>query len=81
MLSLLRLASLGSIVALSVDQVGDGSLDGELGVSVRVGGAERAFLGDGNHVGEAGGISVDGGRAGEDDVGDIVAGHCPEEAD
>lgn len=74
-------AGLGGIVALSVDHVGDGVLNGELGVTVGVGRAQRALLGDGDHVGEAGGITVDGGGAGEDDVGDVVADHRAQEVD
>lgn len=66
---------------MGIDHVGDGGLDGELGVTVRVGRTQRALLGDGNHVREASGITVDGGRAGEDDVGDIVADHSAEQVD
>lgn len=81
LLSLLGLALLGEVIALSVDEVGDRSLDGELGVSVRVGGTERALFGDGDHVGETSGVAVDGGGAGEDDVVDIVLLHGAEEVD
>lgn len=81
LLGLGLVAGLDSVVALSVDDVGDGGLDGELGVAVGVGGTQRALLGDGDHVGEASGITVDGGGAGEDDVGDIVADHGAQEAD
>jgi len=81
LLSLLGLASLFQVVALCVDEVRDGILNGVLGVSVRVGWAQGALLGDGDHVREAGRIAVDGGRAGEDDVGDIVALHGAQQAD
>lgn len=81
LLGLSLVAGLDGVVALSVDDVGDGGLDGELGVAVGVGGTQRALLGDGDHVGEASGITVDGGGAGEDDVGDIVADHGAQEAD
>lgn len=81
LLGLGLVAGLDGVVALSVDDIGDGSLDGELGVTVGVGGAQRALLGDGDHVGEASGITVDGGGGGEDDVGDIVADHGAQEAD
>lgn len=74
-------AGLGGIVALSVDQVGDGVLNSELGVSVGVGGAQRADLGDGDHVRETGSVTVDGGRAREDDVGNVVADHGAQETD
>lgn len=73
--------SLQGVIPLGVDDVGNGVLNGELGVSVRVGGAEGAHLGDGDHVREAGGIAIDGSGAGEDDVGDIVADHGAQEAD
>lgn len=75
------LAGLLGLRALSVDVVGDHGLDAELGVAIRVGGTERAVLGDGDHVGEARGIAVDSRRRGEDDVGDIVLGHALEEAE
>lgn len=73
--------SLGEVIALGVDEIGNSGLNGELGVSVRVGRAERAVLGDGDHVGEAGGIAVHGGRTGEDDVVDIVFLHGTEQVD
>lgn len=79
LLGLGLIAGLGGVVTLGVDHVGDGGLDGELGVAVGVGGAQRAVLRDGDHVGEAGGIAVDGGGAGEDNVGDIVLDHGPQE--
>lgn len=81
LLSLSLVTSLEGVVALSVDQVGDGGLNGELGVSVGVGRAQRAILGDGDHVRETGSVTVDGGGAGEDDVGDIVADHGAQEAE
>lgn len=71
-------AGLSGVVALSVDNVGNGSLDGEFGVTVGVGRAQRAVLRDGDHVGEASGITVDGGGAGEDNVGDVVLHHGAE---
>lgn len=79
--SLLGLTLLSEVVALSVDEIGDGSLNGEFGVSVRVGGTEGAVFGDGDHVGEASSIAVDGGGAGEDNVIDIVFLHGAEEVD
>lgn len=75
------LASLLRLSALGVDVVGDHGLDTELGVTVRVGRAERALFGDGDHVGEAGCIAVDGRRGREDDVGDVVLGHAAQEAE
>lgn len=76
-----RLALLLQVVALSVDVVGDDVLNHGLGAAVGVGRANGAVLGDGDHVGESGRIAVDGGGGGEDDVGDIVAGHGLEEGD
>ncbi|KAJ6444934.1 LOW QUALITY PROTEIN: putative quinone oxidoreductase [Purpureocillium lavendulum] len=75
------LASLLQVVALGLDEVGDDVLDHRLCAAVRVGRADGAVLGDGDHVGEAGGIAVDGRRGGEDDVGDVVALHGAEEGD
>lgn len=70
-------ARLGRVVALGVDHVRDGVLNGEFGVAVRIGRAQWAVFGDWDHIREAGGIAVDGGRAGEDDVGDVVTHHGP----
>lgn len=81
LLGLGLVASLGGVVALGVDHVGNGVLNSELGVSVGVCRAERAHFGDGDHVREASGITVDGSGAGEDDVGDVVADHGAQEAD
>ena len=75
------LASLLEVVALGIDVVGDDILDDGLGAAVGVGGADGAVFGDGDHVLEAGGIAVDGGGGGEDDVGDIVAGHGAHKGD
>jgi hypothetical protein len=38
-------------------------------------------FGDGDHVGEAGCVAVDGGGGGEDDVGDVVLDHGGEQGD
>lgn len=81
LLSLLGVTGLGGVVALGVDDVRDGGLNREFGVPVGVGGTQGALLGDRNHVREASGIAVDGGRAGEDDIGHIVAEHGAQEAD
>lgn len=81
LLGLGLVAGLDGVVALSVDHVGDGGLNGELGVAVGVGGAQRALLGDGDHVGEAGGIAVDSRGAGENNVGDVVADHRAQKVD
>lgn len=75
------LALLLQVSALGVDMVGDDVLNHGLGAAVGVGRANGAVLGDGDHVGESSGIAVDGGGGGEDNVGDIVAGHGLEERD
>jgi len=75
LLGLSFVTGLDGVVALGVDHVGDGGLDGELGVAVGVCRAERAVLWDGDHVREAGCVTVDGGGTGEDDVCDIVLHH------
>ena len=67
--------------ALGVDGVGDDALDRRLRAAVHVGGADGAVFGDGDHVLEARGVAVDGGRGGEDDVVDIVLHHRGEEGD
>lgn len=78
---LVGLALLLQVVSLGVDEVGNGGLNGGLGVAVGVGGPNGAILGDGDHVGEAGGVAVNGGGGGEDNVVDIVALHGAEEGD
>lgn len=78
---LVLLASLLKVVALSVNKVCDDILNHGLGAAVGVGGPDGAMLGDGDHVGEAGGIAVDGGGGGEDDVVDVVALHGAEKSD
>ena len=61
--------------------IGNDSLVRGLGATIRVGGPNGAVFGDGNHVLEASGVAVDGGRRREDDVGDIVTCHGAEKAD
>lgn len=73
------LASLLEVVALGVDVVGNDVLNGGLCAAVGVGRADGAILGDGDHVGEAGGIAVDCSRRGENNVADVVAGHGAQE--
>lgn len=77
----LGLALAARIVALRIDHVGDGVLHALLRVAVRVRRPHGADLGDGDHVGEAGGVAVDGCGAGEDDVVYIVLLHRAEEAE
>ena len=67
--------------ALRVDMVGNEVFDGGFGAAVGVCRADGAVFGDGDHVGEAGCVAVDGGGGGEDDIGDIILGHGGEEVD
>lgn len=74
-----RLSSLLEVASLGVDVVCDETLDRGLGAAVGVGWPNGAVLGDGDHVLEAGGVTVNCSRGGEDDVGDVVALHGSEE--
>lgn len=76
-----RLALRLEAVALGFDVVGDAGLDGGFCAAVGIGGPDGAFFRDGDHVGKASGIAVDGSRGGENDVGDIVLCHGSKEAD
>ncbi len=67
-----RLAFLFEIGALGFNKVGDAGFDGSFGIAIRVCGADGAFFGNRDHVWETGRITIDGGRRGEDDVGDIM---------
>jgi len=69
------------VVALGFDVVADEIFDGGFGPAVGVGGADGAGFGNGDHVWKAGGVAVDGGGGGEDDVGDVVFGHGGEKVD
>jgi hypothetical protein len=75
------LASLLRRVALRVDVVGDHSLDSKLCVSVRIGGPKRAFLRNGNHVGEACSIAVNCCGRREDNVGHVMLLHAAQQAE
>ena len=63
------------------DEIADTAFDGDFGISVWVRRAQGAAFGDGDHVGEARGVAVDGGRGGEDDVGHGVARHAAQQAE
>ena len=73
------LAGLLRVLALGGDPVINDLLDDSLRPAVGVRGADRAVLGDGDHVLKTGGIAVDGGGGREDDVGDIVSAHGVQE--
>lgn len=76
---LIWLPCLLGVGALRICVIGDDELDHGLGAAVRVGGADGAVLGDGDHVLPFCGVAVDGGRGGEDDVRDVVFGHAAQE--
>lgn len=78
---LVGLVRLLEVVALGLDVVGDDALDHGFRAAVGVCRANWAVLGDGDHAGNAGGVAVDGRRGREDDVGDIVLGHRPQQRD
>ena len=61
--------------------VSDTELDCGFGIAVRVRRADRAFLRDRDHVWETGCVAVDCGGGGENNVGDIMAGHGAEQTD
>ena len=75
------LALLLCVGSLRLDVVGDDQLVGLLGATVGVGRAKWAVFRDRDHVRKASGVAVDGGRGGEDDVGDIMLGHGAQQAD
>lgn len=75
------LARLLCVCALRIDMIRDDIFNHALRAAVWVGRTDWAVLGDGNHVGDTGGIAIDGRGGGEDDVGDIVFGHAAEEGD
>lgn len=57
---LIRLAGLLVLASLRLDMVGDDLLNHDLGPAVCVGGTNWAVLWDGDHIGDSGGIAVDG---------------------
>jgi len=75
------LAILLESIALRIDVVRDDLLIHGLGMAVGVGCADGAVFWDGYHAFVAGGVAVNGGGGGKDNVGDIVAGHGAEEGD
>lgn len=72
LLDICFLAFFGCLRTFCSDVVADHQLRGVFGVSVGIGGAKGAVLGDWNHVRKTGSIAVDGGRRGIDDVGDVI---------
>lgn len=78
---LIRFPFLLQGIALCVDSIGDDGLDHGFCASVGIGGTDGAVLGDGDHVGDAGGVAVDGRGGGEDYVGDGVGEHAAQEGD
>lgn len=70
-----------SIGALGRDMVGYHVLHGGFGIAIGICGTDWALFRNGDHVGKAGCVAVDGRGGGEDDVGNIVAGHGTEETE
>lgn len=68
------------IGALSVNEICDARLDGSLGTTIGVRGANRAFFRDRDHIWETGGIAVYGGGRGENNVRHVVFNTRFEEA-
>lgn len=75
------LSCLLRIGTLRLDEIRNDQFDRALCASIRVGGANGAVLGDGDHVGHSSGIAVDGRGRREYDVGHVVLGHASEEGD
>ena len=67
--------------ALRIDVVRDDLLIHGLGMTVGVGCADGAVFWDWYHAFVAGGVAVNGGGGGKDNVGDVVAGHGAEKGD
>lgn len=61
--------------AFGVDVVSNDEFDGRFGAAVDIGGLDRTLFRDGNHIGKACDIAIHGGRRGEDNLGDVMAGH------
>jgi len=78
---LIRLAGLLALASPRLDMVRDDLLNHDLGPAVRVGGTDRAVLWDGDHVGDSGGVAVDGSRRRKDNVCDIVPLHRAQQRD
>lgn len=70
------LSLLLQVISLRLDVISDDQFNCALGSSVWIRRTNWAVLGDGNHVWHACRVTVDGGRGGEDDVGDIVFCHA-----
>lgn len=64
-----------AFITLRLDMIGDNGLDRCFGTAIGVRRTNRAVFGNGYHVRETGSVAIDGGRGGENDVGDIVFGH------
>lgn len=69
------------IVTLGLNMISDQGLDCSFCATIWICGTDGAMFWDGNHVFETCSIAVDGGRGGEDDVGDIMTSHRREQAD
>ena len=76
-----RFSRLQKTIALGFHVVCDASFDRRFGTAIGVRGADWADFRNWDHVFEAGGIAIDGGRRGKNNVGYIVACHGGQEAD
>lgn len=69
------------VISLGFDVVRDDGLVGRLGTAIGIGRANWAVFRNRDHVRKACCVTIDCGRGGKNDVGDIVLGHAAEEAD
>ena len=72
-------AGLLEVVALGLDVVGNNRLIGGLSAAIGISRANWAVLGNGDHVWKARCVAINGGRRGEDNVGDVVFRHAAEQ--
>lgn len=75
------LARLFGLPPFGFNMVANDGLNHHLCMTICVGGANGAVLGNGDHARNTGGITVDSGGGREDNVGDIVLGHGAEQGD
>lgn len=75
------LSFLLQLVALRLDMIGDDRFNGGFGATIGICGTNRAMFWNGDHVGKASCIAIDGSGGGEDNVGNVVLGHGAEKTD
>lgn len=69
------------LVALGLDMIGDYGFNGSFGATIGIRRTNRAVFWNGDHVGKASCVAIDGSRGGEYDIGYIVLGHGAEQTD